>query len=131
MQNMLRTTTIIFCSFLPAFAGGVEYDCLVKKKLDSERTYNQEYITQYKFSVKVEENNSGTFISRCSFSIIESKATCDRYEVDKVAFDENVKIKKYYVFRSQFDVQLFPDLSFLENNGRAGIAFGKCKVVIP
>jgi len=32
--------------------------------------------------------------------------------VEKVVFDENVKIKKYYIFRSQFDVQIFSNLSF-------------------
>ena len=57
--------------------------------------------------------------------------TCDRYPMDKVVLDENVKIKKYYLFRSQFDVQLFADLLFIENNGRGGIAFGRCRVVAP
>lgn len=51
--------------------------------------------------------------------------------MEKVVFDENVKIKKYYLFRSQFDVQLFPDLSFLENNGRGSIAYGQCRLVSP
>ncbi len=41
------------------------------------------------------------------------------------------RIKKFYVFRSQFDVQVYPDLSFIENNGRGGIAFGTCSVVAP
>ena len=45
--------------------------------------------------------------------------------------NENARIKKYYVFRSQFDVQVFSDLSFLENNGRGDIAYGKCEVVAP
>lgn len=81
--------------------------------------------------MKVEESGGGAFVSRCSFSPSANKVTCDRYQVDKVVFDENAKIKKYYVFRSQFDVQLFSDLSFIENNGRGDIAYGKCRVVAP
>jgi len=36
-------------------------------------------------------------------------------------------IAKYYYFDGQFDVQIFPNLSFIENNGRGDIAFGKCR----
>jgi len=128
---MLRAFTIIFYSLVPVLVEAAEYDCTVEKKLDSEKLYTQEHIKKSQFSVKVEEKSSGSFLSRCSFSSSANKVTCDRYKVDKVAFGENVKIKKYYVFRSQFDVQLFSNLSFVENNGRGGIAYGKCKVIAP
>ncbi len=52
--------------------------------------------------------------------------TCDRYEVDKVVLDEVARIKKYYVFSSQFDVQLYSDGRFIENNGRGTVAYGTC-----
>ena len=128
---MLRASTIVFCSLVPVLVGAVEYDCTVEKKFDSENSYTKEHINKSQFSVKVEEKNNASFLSRCSFSTSANKVTCDRYKVDKFVFDENVKIKKYYVFRSQFDVQLFSDLSFVENNGRGGIAYGKCKVIAP
>lgn len=32
---------------------------------------------------------------------------------------------------AQFDVQIFPGPVFVENNGRGGIAFGRCRVVSP
>ena len=57
--------------------------------------------------------------------------TCDRYEVDKIMFDANAKIKKFYLFGSQADVQIFSDLSFVENNGRGSVAYGKCRVIAP
>ena len=28
---------------------------------------------------------------------------------------------------SQFDVQLYPDMNFVENNGRGSISYGKCE----
>jgi hypothetical protein len=108
-----------------------EYDCKVAKKIDSENTYTSHQIEKGQFSVKIEESSAGAFASRCSFSPSANKVTCDRYQVDKVVFDEKVKIKKYYVFQSQYDVQLFSDLSFVENNGRGGVAYGKCRVVAP
>lgn len=128
---MLRVFVILLAFCMPGFATAAEYDCKVGKKLESEATYTSHQIEQGQFSVKIEESGGGAFVSRCSFAPSANKITCDRYQVDKIVFDEKVKIKKYHVFRSQFDVQLFPDLSFVENNGRGGIAYGKCRVVAP
>ena len=128
---MLRVSTLFLALCLPGFAVAVEYDCKVGKKLEPEASYIAQQLEKRQFSVKIEEGGDGAVLSRCSFALSANKVTCDRYQVEKIVFDENVKIKKYYVFRSQFDVQLFPDLSFLENNGRGGIAFGKCRVVAP
>ena len=128
----MRLSLLLLVALLsPYLALAVEYNCNVEKKLDSERMYTAEQVEKGQFSVKIEESGSGTFVSRCSFSPSTNRVTCDRYQGDKVMFDENLKIKKYYVFRSQFDVQLFPDLSFVENNGRGGIAYGKCRVISP
>lgn len=108
-----------------------EYRCMVEAKFNSDYVYSESEIQKQQFSVLVEERGSSAFLSRCSFINRLQKVTCDRYEVDKTVFDENVTIKKFYVFRSQFDVQIFADLSFIENNGRGGIAFGKCNTVAP
>lgn len=118
---------------MPATVTAVEYDCKVTRKVDSERVYSSEQLRRGQFSVRIVESSDGSILSRCSFapSQGQGKVRCDRYAVDRVEFDENVKIKKYYVFRSQFDVQLFPDLFFVENNGRGGVGFGICKVTAP
>jgi len=128
---MLRVSVILLALCMSGFAAAAEYDCKVGKKVESEATYTAHQIEQGQFSVKVEESGGGAFVSRCSFSPSANKVTCDRYQADKIVFDENEKIKKYYIFRSQFDVQLFSDLSFVENNGRGGIAYGKCRVAAP
>ncbi len=112
-------------------AHSVVYHCKVTKKLDAERTYPQSMIDKYKYSVKIEELGSSSYLSRCGYSPSARKMTCDRYKVDKTVFDANVKVKKYYVFASQFDVQLYQTLFFVENNGRGGIAFGKCVLHSP
>ena len=42
-----------------------------------------------------------------------------------------MKVKKLYHFGSQFSVQLYPSLSFIEDNGRGTFAWGKCTLVAP
>jgi hypothetical protein len=128
---MLRVMTVIVLLGVSVHVHAVEYRCKVEKKLNFENVYSQPQIKKSQFSVIIEERAGSAFLSRCSFSPSAEKVTCDRYEVDKIVFDEHVKIKKYYVLRSHFDVQVFPDLSFVENNGRGDIAFGKCNVVAP
>ena len=49
------------------------------------------------------------------------KFTCDEYKVDRIekSFLFESEIRKYYVFASQFDVQLFENsMTFIENDGR-------------
>lgn len=124
-------TAILFLVSTKVFA--VEYYCEATEKHDFGLTYGQETIYQAKFATKVEETKTGTYLSRCSMSFKneEPEVTCDRYTVDKVVYDKNVKIKKYYVFNSQFDFQIFPNMKSLENNGRGGVQYGECKIVSP
>jgi len=121
-----------------AFA--VTYYCEATKKVDSEIEYSEEDIKKYKYANKLEDMGNKAFISRCSFTLSAKKVTCDRYEVDHIersplwnlkTLKDDTFIKKYYYFYGQLDFQLFPDLSFVENDGRGGIAFGKCRVISP
>ncbi len=116
---------------LPFSAFAVEYFCTVNKKYDSEYIYSKEQILKGKYSLKIKESNGKAFVARCSDSIIEKKFTCDWYKIDRIEFTKNVNIKKYYYFSGQFDFQLFSNLAFVENNGRGGIAYGKCELVSP
>jgi hypothetical protein len=131
-------------------AYAVTYFCEPTKKSHPKmEEYADDYFEKHKISSKLEENEDKEFITRCSFEPSKGKETCDRLEVDKIVQSkvyrevvpsENkdelglmkyVYIKKYYFFSGQFDFQIFPDLSFIENNGRGGILFGKCKVISP
>ncbi|MBU3606866.1 hypothetical protein [Polynucleobacter nymphae] len=119
---------IIFSSMLFAsgFAYSASYDCTVTKKQDFDSNYSAVQIEKLKFSVKIHDIAQPK-VERCSFQPSANRVTCDSYDIDRVEVDKYVSIKKFYVFKSQFDVQLFPDMTFLENNGRGGIAFGICK----
>lgn len=101
--------------------------CTVEAKTDMGRPLPSDELARGRFSVRVAIAASGAAeLARCSFAPSTGKVTCDWYEVDRVEFDPAVKHRKFYVFRSQFDVQVFADNSFVENNGRGGVAFGRC-----
>jgi hypothetical protein len=102
------------------------YECVVTRKLDFQNNYSQSDIDKFKYSVKIKDEKNPE-LERCSFTPSEKKITCDRYVVDRVEVDKNVGIKKFYYFTGQFDVQLYPDMRFIENNGRGGISYGKCE----
>lgn len=105
-----------------ALATTYEFRCKVDKKLGFNREYSKENINKYKYSLIIRELNSGeTVLSRC-----DAKAPCDEYKVDRTEFSPQVKIIKYYYFRGQFDVQIFGDGRFIENNGRGTLSFGQC-----
>jgi hypothetical protein len=122
----MRKNILVAILCAPSFIYAANYDCNVIKKQDFERPYSSEQLEKLKFSVKIYDNAQPK-VERCSFQSSVNKVTCDSYDIDKVEIDKHVGYKKFYLFRSQFDVQLFPDMTFLENNGRGGIAFGTCK----
>lgn len=131
MLSRNKTLVLLAVLALPNLAGAVEYTCTVTKKWELHEAYTEERLSKWSFTVKIEEYSDSAFLSRCSFSTFANESTCDRYEVDRIEFDKNPGIKKYYVFASHFDVQLFSDLTMLENNGRGTLATGICQVTSP
>ena len=129
MKKLLLFIGVVLVVISPAQAA--DYRCNVESKLSRGHVYSQSELQKWRSSVLIEERGGSAFLSRCSTTYYSQEVTCDRYEVDKIVFDETAKIKKFYVFRSHFDVQVFSDLSFIENNGRGDIAFGTCSVVAP
>ena len=129
----MKKICLILCSFLSnsLAVSGAEYECPVSRKIDSERNYPDSNLQKYTPSVKIKENGDYATVSRCSFQPSANQVTCDDYNVDFIAQDKYVGHKKYYMFYNQFDVQLFADLSFIENNGRATISYGKCILTRP
>ena len=118
---------------LLAFAGSataVDYNCIVNKKLTSEKTYTAQEIAKGQFSIKIEERGNKVFVSRCFYRSIVKKVLCHQYEADKVVFDENTKIKKIHYSRVG-EVEIFADLSFSDYFGRGHASYGNCKIVSP
>jgi hypothetical protein len=113
-------------------ASSTELYCRVTDKYDFEKIYSEAEIEEWKFSAQIEDHGNKAFVSRCSHTTSQGKVTCDRYEVDRIEYDENFNIKKYYIFNSQYNIQIFyENLLFIEDNGRGGISFGNCIVVSP
>lgn len=102
-------------------AQSFELWCKVERKLNGEMEYKKGYIEEQKFGLFIRHRDTGATLSRCS-----GNSACDEYQVDHVEFTENLGIIKYYYLKGHFDVQLFSDLRFIENNGRGDIAWGQC-----
>lgn len=115
----------------PLAATAAELECTVTRKVDSERICSADDLARGKYSVRIDESGAGATVARCSFSPSATRVTCDKFPVGRIVKDSNIGVKKFYVFGSQFDVQVFKDLSFVENNGRGGVAFGTCRAVAP
>lgn len=118
---------LFFAAVFVQLAYGTSYECKVNKKIASSKNYSESDLKKWKFSVRLDESEASAKVSRCSFSPSASQITCDEYVADKVEADANIGAKKFYVFNSQYDFQLFKDLSGVENNGRGDIAFVKCE----
>ncbi len=125
-------SVFLVMSFLAAqTALAASYECKVDKKYAADLSVIQskEEIEKFKFKITIKEGAKVT-LERCSFAPSQNAVTCDNYEPDRVEFTNTqfVKIKKFYVTKSQYDVQIFENLTFVENNGRGSIASGKCIV---
>ena len=129
-MRKLFESALVALILVPSVAFAQDYLCTVTSKFDNAgNVYDQAYLDASKFSVIIRENGDAIKLGRCSYAASVGKVTCDFYEVDKVVHDQIVGHRKYYVFRSQFDVQVFASGRFVENNGRGSIAFGDCEKI--
>ena len=124
---------LILCSCLNiSYASTLNCVVVDKISLDPKpEAYPAANLAKFKPRVIVQTNPDAAYLTRCSYSSIEGKESCDTYKVDRTERDINVGIVKYYYFRGQFDVQVTAQLEFIENNGRGSISTGKCVVLVP
>lgn len=132
MKNFLGLATALAVA-LPA--QGEQLVCRVSAKVDSSRYGEDDFFVQYsktelerlQFSVLIDDRgDAGSEVGRCSFEESVNRVTCDVYSVDYIARDSYVGHRKYYYFHGQFDVQVFANNTFIENNGRGSFAYGFC-----
>jgi hypothetical protein len=107
---------------------GLTLECNVLNKYSNKGKYSQANLQKYNPSVKIEFSGDKYYVSRCSYETIAKKITCDKHKMDKAVVDNFTSYIKLYHFSSQFDLQLFADKTFVENNGRASVSYGTCKV---
>ena len=124
--NQMKYLLIPFLIFQSQIALANSYECKVTRKVGPEKSVSESELKKWQHSIKIHDNTKPE-LERCSFAPSQNKVTCDKYTVDKVEVDKFIGVKKFYYFRGQFDVQLYQDMTFIENNGRSGISFGKCK----
>ena len=122
----MKKTLFLLLLFQSFFVYSSTYDCKVTRKFDFQSEVTPSIIQKYQYTVRIKDTSKPE-LERCSFTPSQNRVTCDRYTVDRVETDKFVGIKKFYYFTGQFDVQLYPDMRFVENNGRGGISYGVCE----
>ncbi len=101
--------------------------CDATQKMDPNGPWDADRLREGQWHVLLDDSSDPVIISRCSFAPSQGRVTCDDLAVDHVEEDPNIGVKKYYVFASQYDLQVFPGMSFVENNGRESVMFGVCQ----
>ncbi len=109
----------------------MKFHCLATKIFDSKTKYTPEQIQQRKLSTRLEELPQGIFLDRCVSSESAGKVTCNRQKVDRVEYHKKLQTKKFYVFDSQVNFQLFPNLTSITDDGSGGVQYGKCDFISP
>ncbi|WP_225413195.1 hypothetical protein [Stigmatella hybrida] len=123
---------LILLMTVPLSAVADIYECKVTRKVYATGEDSPADLKKWQPSTILEINQSSpSYASRCAYSTIAKKVTCDRYEMDRVDVDPNVGHIKMYRFTSQMTVQLFANLNFMEDMGRGIVSFGKCKALTP
>lgn len=116
----MRFLVVILLLSIYMNALGLNLYCTTIRKIESNGDYTQEKLDKYQFGTRLEwdSKSNKVYISRCGNSPITKKIECNRYLIDR-----------FYLFNSQFNFQLFPDLTSIEDNGRGGISYQNCKLM--
>lgn len=127
----MKLKYLLITALMTQTAYAATYVCKVDKQYaaDLSEIRSKTEVEKFRFVITIKEAAKVT-LDRCSFSPSQNAVTCDNYEPDRVEFTNTqyVKIKKFYLTKAHYDIQIFEDLQFIENNGRAGIATGKCNI---
>ena len=123
---MLRALALAMVSYLAA-APQPTLRCEATQKIDPSGPWDHDRLREGQWHVLLDASTDPVIISRCSFAPSQGRVTCDDLTVDHVEEDLSIGVKKYYVFASQYDLQVFPNMSFVENNGRESVTFGTCR----
>jgi hypothetical protein len=137
---MNRAILILGFLLLTGNAWAVEYHCFATSAVDSSGEWSKERIDKWVPSAIIKHYGRSSLkpstISRCSYSQIEGKITCDTYPIDHyettAVANASMFIDKFYYYRGQVDVQIYLNTGekvseYIENNGRGTIYWGKCK----
>jgi len=86
-----------------------------------------DYLERIRPTVRVEESLQGAVVTRCARDPAWKRVDCQRIEIDWVDVNAGAGSRKYYRFAEHYDLQIFFDRSFVENDGRGVVYHGQCE----
>lgn len=137
---MKKTVLIIVFFLMASTAQASEFHCAASRATDDMGDWPQDRLEKWKPGVVIQVYPKGSeksnTISRCSWSKIEGRRTCDTYPMDhavtSIISNGSMTIYKFYHFKGQMDVQLYLPAGqnssglYIENNGRGAVYRGAC-----
>lgn len=126
-RYLLKSAAVLLTSAATSLSAEV-FICNVNSKVEflDGFIYPAERLLASQFQVRID--TSLNMMSRCFVPPYATQSTCDVYQIDHTERSQTSSstIVKYYYLNGQFDVQVFGDGKFIENNGRGGLASGVC-----
>ena len=103
------------------------YECRVTDVWSPLVIPEADYLARHRPTVRVEEAAQGTVVTRCARDPAWKRMECQRIEIDWVDANAGDGSRKYYRFAIHYDLQIFFDRSFVENDGRGVVYHGQCE----
>jgi hypothetical protein len=125
----------LLAALLPALAAlpaqAATYECRITDVWSPLVIPEREYLRRTAPTLRLEDTPQGAVVTRCARAPGEREAKCERVEIDWVAVHAAAGSRKYYRFETHYDLQLFFDRSFVENDGRGVVYHGQCRELKP
>jgi hypothetical protein len=83
----MRAVLVQLVLMVSTVAGAAEYRCTVTRKVTRDSESTAADLAKWRPHTLIEETKAGTFVSRCGWSEIQKKVTCERYTIDRVDVD--------------------------------------------
>ena len=128
---MIRTRLALLATavLLPAAAAqATTYECRVTAVWSPLTIPERSYLARTRPSLRLHDSDDGTDVLRCTRDPARKKRTCRTIPIDWMAEDPAHGSRKFYQFATHYDLQLFADRTFVENDGNGVILHGKCRI---
>jgi hypothetical protein len=118
---------------LVALAGAVvhaaTWECRVTAVWSPLVLPERDYLARTAPTVRLEDDGTHAVVTRCAHHPGETGRRCERIGIDWVEQRAENASRKYYRFATHYDLQLFLDRTFVENDGLGTVYHGQCREV--
>jgi len=127
--RLLTTALLAVLTTWGLAARAAEYDCRVTDVWSPLVVPEVEYLERVQPTLHLSDTDAGVFVTRCARDPARKETHCERIQIDWVTRDDARATRKFYRIDRQYDLQLFFDRTFVENDGNGTVYHGRCNAV--